>query len=173
MFSTILIPVADDACNWDALELARTLARTQGSTLKLLHIARGEVPVYVVPQMDLPTFAVSQGYAQALARHRAALEREGLRILAETLARLGYDKVCGLARVIYGTESVAQVILSVAQELEADLIVLGTGGHGGNSRTLEWSVTQTVLRLTKCPVMTVRLRDRVLEQAPGPVKAKI
>ena len=173
MFSTILIPVADDACNWDALELARTLARTQGSTLKVLYIVRGEVPVYVVPEMDMSKPAMAQRYDHALARHRAALEREGLQILAGTLARLGYEKACGLSRVIYGNESVAQVILSAAQELEAELIVLGTGGHGGNSRTLEWGVTQTVLRLTRCPAMTVRLRDRVLEQAPDPIKARI
>jgi len=173
MFSTILIPVADDACNWDALELARTLARTADSALMVLYLMPAQAPVYVLPEMDTPIGAVSKGYDQALVRHRNALEREGLRILDRTLARLGVEKACGLSRVIYGAESVAQVILSAAQELEADLIVLGTRGPSEGLRTLEWSVIETVLRLTQCPAMTVRLQDRVLEHAPSPMKARI
>jgi len=133
---------------------------------------RGEAPVYVVPEVGQSAFAVSHEYDTALTRHRAILEREGLRILDETLARLGYEKAYGLSQVIYGAESVAQVILRAAQEWEAELIVLGTGGCAENSRTLEWGVIQTVLRLTRCPAMTVRLRDRVLEHAPSAAKAR-
>jgi nucleotide-binding universal stress UspA family protein len=50
----------------------------------------------------------------------------------------------------------AQRIVFVAEELGADVIVMGTHGRKGLSRLLMGSVAEHVLRTAPCPVLTVR-----------------
>jgi nucleotide-binding universal stress UspA family protein len=50
----------------------------------------------------------------------------------------------------------ARVILQVAQEIGADLIVMGTHGRTGFRRLLMDSVAEEVARLAPCPVLTVK-----------------
>ena len=52
--------------------------------------------------------------------------------------------------------AVAPVILEVAEELDADLIVMSTHGRRGLENVLLGSVTEEVLRLAGCPVLTIR-----------------
>jgi nucleotide-binding universal stress UspA family protein len=153
MFATILTPVAEDKCSWDAAEQSRDLARALGSTLMLLDVVQGVEPT------NLP----SSGFEQALAYHRISLEHEGDRVVARMLTHLGFENACGLTRVAYSGESVAQVILDAAQELHADLILMGTHERDGLIRLLEGSVAEAVMRHAPCPVMTVRHRDPALE----------
>jgi nucleotide-binding universal stress UspA family protein len=53
-----------------------------------------------------------------------------------------------------GTE--AQHITGVAEELGADLIVVGSRGLGGMKRALMGSVSESVVRHAHCPVLVVR-----------------
>ena len=48
-----------------------------------------------------------------------------------------------------------QTILNEAQRLQADLIILGSHGHGALHRALVGSVAEGVLRKAPCPVMIV------------------
>jgi universal stress protein A len=50
----------------------------------------------------------------------------------------------------------ATVILNVAQEMGAGLIVLGTHGRTGLGRLLMGSVAEQVVRRAPCPVLTMR-----------------
>lgn len=52
--------------------------------------------------------------------------------------------------------SVAPVILELADEVDADLIVMSTHGRRGLGNVLLGSVTEEVLRLARCPVLTIR-----------------
>jgi nucleotide-binding universal stress UspA family protein len=47
-------------------------------------------------------------------------------------------------------------ILKTAQELKADLIVMGTHGRTGIGRLFLGSVAEEVIRKAPCPVMTVK-----------------
>jgi nucleotide-binding universal stress UspA family protein len=49
----------------------------------------------------------------------------------------------------------ATVILQVANEIDADLIIMGTHGRSAIGRLLMGSVATEVVRKAKCPVMTV------------------
>ena len=49
----------------------------------------------------------------------------------------------------------ARAIVQYAEETAADLIVMGTHGHGGFERLFLGSVTEKVLRKARCPVLTV------------------
>ena len=52
----------------------------------------------------------------------------------------------------------ADAIVRVAQERHADLIVMGTHGRTGLQHVLLGSVTEKVVRLASCPVLTVRYK---------------
>ena len=47
-------------------------------------------------------------------------------------------------------------IVEFAEEVEADLIILGSRGHGGVKRALMGSVSDAVVRHAHCPIMVVR-----------------
>ena len=52
---------------------------------------------------------------------------------------------------------VAEEIVNLARDLEADLIVMGNRGHGGLRRAIEGSISEYVIRTAHCPVMIVRV----------------
>ncbi len=62
--------------------------------------------------------------------------------------------------------SAAEVILDYAEEVNADLVVMGTHGRRGPARLFLGSVAESVTRHASCPVLTVRAGARsVREQA--------
>lgn len=82
------------------------------------------------------------------------IERESL----EMLWRLTWQvKVAGgtVAGAHFRMGSVAEEIVGLAKDLEADLIVMGNRGHGGLRRAIEGSISDFVVRRTHCPVMIV------------------
>jgi nucleotide-binding universal stress UspA family protein len=58
-----------------------------------------------------------------------------------------------------------EMIVSIAEELKCDLIVMGTHGRTGFNRLFMGSVAEHVLRAAPCPVLTVR------EPFPGDAQA--
>jgi nucleotide-binding universal stress UspA family protein len=64
--------------------------------------------------------------------------------------------------------SVAPVILEQAGEIDADLIVMSTHGRRGIESILLGSVTEEVVRMAECPVLTIR-SDRQDSTYPGSV----
>jgi nucleotide-binding universal stress UspA family protein len=66
------------------------------------------------------------------------------------------DKVKVETRVVEG--SIAGEIAHLAQELPADLLVMGTHGRSGFDRLMLGSVTEKMLRNAPCPVLTVPSR---------------
>ncbi len=50
----------------------------------------------------------------------------------------------------------ATVIAETAAETAADLVVMGTHGRSGLTRLIMGSVTEEVLRVAPCPVLTIR-----------------
>jgi nucleotide-binding universal stress UspA family protein len=66
---------------------------------------------------------------------------------------------------IVGADDPSRGILNTAQELAADLIVVGTHGLGGLGRLLVGSVSRKVVHGATAPVMVVRKRSRAKERA--------
>ncbi len=70
---------------------------------------------------------------------------------------------------------VANTILAVAADVDADLIVMGTRGRGGVQSFLLGSVSHAVVQhadravmVAPSPALAVRRRDRLDEQTPAP-----
>ncbi|HLK46272.1 MAG TPA: universal stress protein [Acidimicrobiales bacterium] len=123
-----------------ALPFVEQLARAFSATITVVHVDQrlvgraGGYPVYA----DEPEI------------------KEKIRQQTARLAEAGFDVTC---RVITGTvHAPADLIADVARELDADLIVVGSHGHGFLTAALAGSVTTRLLHVAPCPVFAVPAR---------------
>jgi nucleotide-binding universal stress UspA family protein len=121
-----------------ALEYARKIATHYGARIVLAHgtdpmeyAAVGGVPESVL--VALPDEART-----ALEQMAGALIREGIHSHSEI--RQG---------------AVAQMLVDVARQYEAGLIVIGTKGHEGAGPVVVGAIAEQLVRLAACPVMAV------------------
>jgi universal stress protein A len=133
---TILCPV--DFCDLSATEteVAVQVAREFGARL-MLHHDCAAIPPGIARQWDWEsTHGKSDTEAQAERRMQAALNALPRDVWAEGVVSVG---------------SVVGTLLALAEELPADLIVLGS--HGWSTET-HASVTERIIAEAPCPVLT-------------------
>jgi len=145
MFNTLLVPLDGSAQAEQALPLASRIARHAGSTLLLLRV--------INPTNDVRMFV----------REPSALAVDGtmepdLRDAAAYLTRLATTSELSDSKLSLGIVSglAASCILDVAQEQQADLIVMRSHGYTGAKRWIMGSVAQKVARYSPAPVLIVR-----------------
>jgi len=141
---TILHPTDFSERAQHAFWLACVLARDYGARLIVLHVA------------ELPSMGAAGG--EGIVPPMLPPNPQELRASAQQqLDRLQVPdaKVRAERRLEQG-DAVTE-ILRVAQEAQADLIVLGTHGRTGLGRLLMGSVAEQVVRQAACPVLTVKL----------------
>jgi nucleotide-binding universal stress UspA family protein len=124
-----------------ALDVALALAEKVGATVTLVHVHYIPPPLYDVG-MVWPTEQLAQGAQRALDAAVAKLKQR-------------HPACHGLLR----TGSPATAIVTAAKERHADLVVMGTHGRRGVSRTLMGSVAEQVVRTSPMPVLTVSLPE--------------
>lgn len=124
-----------------ALAMALDLAEKMRARVTILHAY--EVPTYVFPESVVAT-------ADLIGQIRGAAD-EALASLVERSRRPGVQVDTALRQGVAWSE-----IDRAAQELGADLVVMGTHGRRGLSRALIGSVAERVVRTAPCPVLTVR-----------------
>jgi len=139
---SILAPIDFSDSTEAVASTACTLARAFGAKLWLVHVA--------APEPDFVGYEVGP---QSVRDQRAGHLREEHRRLQELAEAIRDDGVDTAALLIQGP-TVAK-ILSEAERVGADLIVLGSHGHGAVYRTLLGSVSESVLRQATCPVTVV------------------
>jgi nucleotide-binding universal stress UspA family protein len=86
---------------------------------------------------------------------------ETLRKIAEPLTAKGMR-----TQTAIGDGDAATEIVRIAQELGADLIVIATHGNTGWRHLAFGSVTEKVVRLANCPVLTIRMMSAEATNAP-------
>lgn len=134
---TILVPTDFSASSEVALELACSLARAQGARLILLHVA-----AYDVTEAGMMAVSMDPSY------YHDAMKEIQDRVVGPTP---GFFVETSLKE---GTP--AEEILRVADDVGADLIVMGTHGRTGLSRLLMGSVAEAVTRRAGCPVLLAK-----------------
>jgi len=149
----ILCPVDLSDLSPHAIDHAVLLARWYNATITELHVYS---PI-VIPSTD---FAVI-GFGPS-----PVLSDDQIKEVRQQVA--GYFARAGAAHVNVCVESgrPATQILERSQSLPADLIVIGTHGHGGFQHLVLGSVTEKVLRQATCPVMTIPPLARTTSKLP-------
>jgi nucleotide-binding universal stress UspA family protein len=138
----ILVPVDFSEHADSVIEWAAHLAEEHGSRLLLLHAYHLPVEFQQVEGAYLPADfwnSVKDESKKQLAVYGEQLRARGLDV--EELTREGYP---------------ATVIEEAAEQLEADLIVIGSRGRSGLKHLLLGSIAERVVQKAPCPVLTVK-----------------
>jgi nucleotide-binding universal stress UspA family protein len=123
----------------EAFQVACSLAKDHAARLSIVHVAVGPAfaPVHMPAAPPLPDDP--QPKLEEML-HRFQATAPGLQ---------------GDYRIISQGHA-ATAIVAAAQELQAELIVMGTHGRTGLGRMILGSVAEQVLRTAPCPVVTIR-----------------
>jgi nucleotide-binding universal stress UspA family protein len=90
-------------------------------------------------------------------RARTAILAEGDDELAQTIEALGLDPAIVERRLVEGSSG--QMIIHVAEEVDADVIVVGSHGKGWLKRVVIGSISEYVVHHSTRPVLVVRHED--------------
>ena len=164
----ILVPVDFSPAMEGVLALAREMARAFDAELHLVHVREiAAVPVFPAATIGYPGIGMPEmGMAGGLSAGGADCvppdppnerRKNQLDALKEELTRSGLRT---FAHERDGT--VAEEVLQTATEISADLIVMGSHGHGSVYNLLVGSVTEGILKAGQRPVLLV--------PAPAPQK---
>jgi nucleotide-binding universal stress UspA family protein len=137
MFRKIVWATDGSAGADHALGFARDLARADGADLVVVH---GE---------QLSAARSSIGYTRRVDEEdlEAKIKRQ--------VSEIAESGISVSVKVIGGHAPAATLIAEVAEEIGADLVVVGTRGHTPLAGLLLGSVTDRLLHILHCPVLAV------------------
>jgi len=125
----------------ESLRFAASLAGESSASLTLLHVI--EFPPETDPMATLPF---------DMGGYRAAVQEDASRRLADLLSDVQTTSP-PVTKIAYGKPY--EQILSVAAELDTDLLVLGVHGRSAFNVMIFGSTTNQVIRRATCPVLTL------------------
>ena len=141
VFKQILCPVDLSESSVRSLAHAAALAKWYDAGLTVLHV----VPTFEPVQL--------RGYPGDPIRVMNPMPRE--QVLEEVRRALDVTAKAPSAILVAQSGDASTTIVDQAISTRSDLIVMGTHGRRGFKRLLLGSVTETVLREARCPVLTV------------------
>ena len=142
----ILVPTDLSSYAEEAFDYACELAAKLDATVHLVNVIA--IPALGLPELGMAVTATM--IDTMVADNQTALDALAARRRGDT--RIG--------QVLLKTGDARDMIDQAAEEVGADLIVMGTHGRRGFSRALLGSVAETVVRTAPCPVLTIRSHDR-------------
>ncbi len=143
----ILVAIDLSSASQKILDKAKTLALALSAKVCLLHVIEGE-PDFLEDEPDLQNSS-DQGQQEFPQEHKD-LQKE-----VDALRKSGID-----TKGLLSQGSIVDVILQKSKQLEIDIIIVGTHGHGGVHHMIFGSVSEGVLRSTSCPVLVIPTLDR-------------
>ena len=145
MYQRIFVPVDDSDTSNLALAEACRLAKSMGSTIRLVHV------------VDLAQFGWGGTEFLDAAELQKSIKQAGEQVLGQAQAQA---VAAGLAPEVKILESwgdkIASVLLDDANTWGADLVVMGTHGWSGLMHILMGSVAEGLLKQADVPVLLVR-----------------
>jgi nucleotide-binding universal stress UspA family protein len=137
----ILVPVDGSAYSLKAVEAACDLAKSRATASVVLTAVAIQIPeleegVYIAEKMKAQA-------ETALARAREVAQAQG--ITAEVILATG--------------SSPADEVVRVAKDQQADLVVIGSRGLAGKTRSFLGSTASQVVTYSPCSVLVVKTQD--------------
>ena len=150
MFHTLLVPTDGSKPATKAVVIAADLAQKYDAKLIILHVMR-----------ELGREGVSEGLrAYAKVEHIHVSERDALESLADQVTqsakKLALEHKAPDVEIQTEVGDAASIILNVARNRNADLIVMGSRGLGEIQGLLMGSVSHKVAHLSECTCATVK-----------------
>lgn len=144
MHTRILVPLDGSARSEAILPFAQQLAHDATAEIVLLHVL-----VETAPELNVPT--ASPLSPPAMDRER---QEESTAYLKSTTSRLEKEGSCVTYLLRRG--GVAETILKVARDMEAQMIAMSTHGRTGMQRLLLGSIAEQVVHDSPIPVLLIR-----------------
>jgi nucleotide-binding universal stress UspA family protein len=144
--SIILVPVDFGDASLAALDYAVDLA--EGSATK----------IFVLHTFEIPIIGLPDGVVAATAEFTSKIVNAAQGALNDAVARYK-DRKVGITPILKQGDA-REVILQQAEELDADLICVGTHGRRGIARALIGSVAESIVRTSPVPVLTTHAAVR-------------
>lgn len=139
---TILVPVDFSDVTTEVVETARKFAAAFEGRLVILNVAE--------PEPDFVGFEAGPPAVRVATARDYKLERQRLDEIKTRLVSGGSD-----VTALHIQGPIVEKILHEAGEQQADLIVIGSHGHGAFYDLLVGSVTHGIIKDARCPVVVV------------------
>jgi nucleotide-binding universal stress UspA family protein len=153
-----LLAAVDFSKNTNAvLDQAASFAKALGVKLWIVHVASDETQAMAYESTQFPGYApefINMPGDVQLARNLSAdeIKREHSQLLGIS-AKLREEGVDAQAILLKG--DAAKLILEKAADLPAEIIIIGSHGHGLLHKALLGSVSEAVIRHARCNVLIV------------------
>lgn len=142
-FNRILVPVDFSEHSKNALNYAKEIATSYNADIQILHIIEETVH---------PAFSLSG--KSSIFDIVPGIEKDCIKRLESMVLELGLSGVNTEIKVESG--QAANDIINYAKDNSIDLVVIATHGLTGIEHLLLGSVTEKVVRMSHCPVFTVK-----------------
>jgi len=143
----ILVPIDLSPVTDNTVEIAARFAKGFGSKIWLVHVA--------APDPDFVGFGTGPKYVRDQRADELKKEHSQIQVMAENLRTKGFSAE---ALLVQGPTSAT--IIEEARRLEADLIIMGSHGHGAIYKTFVGSVSQQVLGDSTVPVLIIPAKEK-------------
>ncbi|MEW6306551.1 MAG: universal stress protein [Verrucomicrobiota bacterium] len=137
----VLVPVDFSECSLKALRYALAFAKQFNATLDLVHIVHVNFPGGEYGAIDYPLLEKQMVDGAVKQLGELVLHEVADEIPVETTVRVGRP---------------ATEIVTAANELGSDMIIMSTHGYTGLKHVFLGSTTENVVRYARCPVLVVR-----------------
>ena len=135
-----MVPIDGSEDSLEALKIFLKISNHKNNKIYLLNVQN-----FHLPQQDCLTLGDQKGLIEYHKKNAQEILQKGVELLGE----MNYEKIIRMGETV--TE-----IINFSEEIDADLIVMGSHGRTGLSAVLLGSVSQKVLSYSKHPVMITR-----------------
>ena len=154
MFNDIVVPLDGSSLAEKAVPIAAGLARLSGATVHLVRVVSRSPELEASHISGIGTNPQEVEYARDIAKRLVETQiKTGRSYLDGMAEQLRKDGVTVETAVKEGAAD--EQVLEYARVQGADLIVMGTRGHGGLKRLFLGSVTDSIVRSSEVPVLVV------------------
>ena len=145
-FKKILCPIDFSEPSYQALKMASEMAQKFAAELTVIHVIP-DIPKASPPD---PNAEATEAYL----RYQRELEAESKKLLNAAVSRYTAREL--KVREIIEMGDAALIVAKIADEEDADLVVVSTHGRTGWRRFVFGSVAERIVRHAQCPVLVIQ-----------------